>query len=456
MRRTAATVLLAMTLAGCGSLPNYGAAGSVSGQPLAATAAEASGFFWGVSTAGKQYEGGDTGSQWVKFEQAGKVPEPAGMAADGLQYYDTDAGLAHGMGLNAFRTSIEWSRIEPRPGYFDPNAVEYYHRFFASLRAHGLTPVVTLMHFSYPQWLDDEYGGWGGAQSVDQFAQYVDFVSREYAGQVNWWLTFNEPDIFVPGAYLTGNLAPGHHNPLEAMAVAKHFVQAHERAYTIIHQNEPDAHVSFNEYTAAYAIGSPEAAQPRTTQSLDLSDDNWMLDQVTSDSQGVGPLSLFHPGYLDFVAIDYYCKWQVKLPFPLTNDWSWDVYPKGFYNVLENYYHWFGLPVLVAENGIATDNLQPRTDGWNRSNFLVAHVLEMQKAMADGIPVLGYIHWSITDNWEWGSFSPRFGLYSVDCRDHDFRRVATPAVAVYKEIATHGGVTPDLIANNPPPPGTDL
>ncbi len=458
MHKTLAITLATAILAGCGAMTGSDGNGLSGASTLLAAASAGNGFMWGVSTAGEQYEGGDTTSQWPAFELAGKTSEPSGMAADGLAYYNSDAGLAQGMGLNGFRTSIEWSRIEPRPGYFDPAGVAYYHRFFASLRAHGLTPVVTLMHFTYPQWLDTQYGGWANAQSVDQFAQYVDFVSKEYRNDVSWWLTFNEPNVFVPGAYLTGNLAPGHHNPIEAAEVALHFVEAHERAYTIIHQNEPGAHVSFNEYTASYAIGSPHATLPTPSSGINLNDSDWMLHALAPAPQPGGtinPQSL-NLHYLDYVAIDYYCKWQLSIPFKFQMAWKWNIYPQGFYNVLENYHRWFGLPILVAENGLATRDLAPRSDGWTRSSFIVAHVQEMQKAMANGVPVLGYFVWSITDNWEWGSFSPRFGLYSVDCRDHDFRRIPTRSVGVYRQIATQGGVTPALEQEYPPPPGTQL
>ena len=131
--------------------------------------------------------------------------------------------------------------------------------------------------------------------------------------------------------------------------------------------------------------------------------------------------------------------------------WDWEIYPEGFSKALKYYHKLSGLPVLVAENGFSTKDLAPRADGWDRETFMVHHVREMQKAIADGVPVLGYIHWSITDNWEWGSFSPRFGLYSVDCRNQKFERVPTPAVEVYRKIIENDGVTPEMLNQYPRP-----
>jgi beta-glucosidase len=128
----------------------------------------------------------------------------------------------------------------------------------------------------------------------------------------------------------------------------------------------------------------------------------------------------------------------------------WEIYPEGFYHAIHNYYKSFRMPVLVAENGFATADLAERPDGWTRENYLVSHIKQMNRAIDEGIPMVGYFHWSITDNYEWGSYKPRFGLYTVDCRNRDFRRIPTPAVDVFRTIATEG-LTPELQARYPAP-----
>ncbi len=403
-------------------------------------------FLWGVSTAGYQYEGGNDASVWTRFETTGAVPMKCGRAADGIHQYEADLDRARAMGLNAFRTSIEWSRIEPRQGEIDPEGVAFYHRLFQSMHKRGLTPVVTLVHFSWPQWLEDDLGGWQNPHSLRAFSSYVDFVSKEYGPEVDWWLTFNEPTVVIAGGYATGQLAPGLKKPLLAAKVARHWVEAHKAAYDIIHCNDPKAMVGFNNYTGTYNVLGHDVIHfcvdnQRVSLSTGALDKPWL--ELADPMRGK---------HLDYIGIDYYCRW--RLPQAFTPAYTWEPDPSGFAQVIKNYHRVFRLPVLVAENGMATRNLQPRADGWTREAFLVQHVKSMQQAMREGIPVLGYIHWSITDNYEWGSYEPRFGLYSVECEKQDFRRVPTPSVAVYRDLVKSGGVTEALAARYPAPTNT--
>ena len=144
------------------------------------------------------------------------------------------------------------------------------------------------------------------------------------------------------------------------------------------------------------------------------------MDQVAGD-QG-------RKGTLDYASFDYYCRFKITLPFVFPRADTWEVYPEGFYKALHRYHDLYHLPVLVAENGMATWDLAPRADRWTRSAYTVAHVKQMQRAIAEGVPVLGYVHWSITDNYEWGTYDSRFGLYRVDVNDRSYDRSATPAV----------------------------
>jgi beta-glucosidase len=111
------------------------------------------------------------------------------------------------------------------------------------------------------------------------------------------------------------------------------------------------------------------------------------------------------------------------------------------YKAIKRYYAKYKLPVLIAENGMATRDGKPRADGWTRSRYLVTHLKQMQRAMAEGVPVMGYIHWSITDNWEWGSYTPTFGLYRVDARNQDWKRVPADGVDAFRAIVKSNGVT---------------
>lgn len=420
-------------------------------------------FLWGVSTSSQQWEGKTHGGIWEAFADAGRTEEKIGRAANGYELFEKDLDLAAGMGLNAFRTSIEWSRIEPEQGRIDPEGVRFYHRLFDGMRKRGLEPVVTLIHFTWPQWFE-KIGGWDSEAGVRAFCRFVDIVSREYGSKVDFWLTYNEPPVEIIAGYVLGASAPGYRNPLKALAVTRSWIRCHKLAYRIIHDNDPAAYVSWNNYTGTYRFGNfgdihalvegpagqegAGADAPSLLETLRGVETEW-LNEMAGTKRGRDVGGRGASKCLDYIGIDYYALW--RLPGGFTKPHLWEIHPEGFYDVIKNYYNWFKVPVLIAENGMATCDLAPRPDGWTREAFLVQHVKQMQRAIRDGYPVLGYIHWSITDNWEWGSFAPRFGLYSVDCRNGRFERVPTPSVDVYRSIVRAGGVTPDLEARYPAP-----
>ncbi|MFC1744286.1 family 1 glycosylhydrolase [Candidatus Riflebacteria bacterium] len=254
-------------------------------------------------------------------------------------------------------------------------------------------------------------------------------------------------------------------NPLLALKVSRNWIKSHHKAYEIIHKNDSVAYVSWNNYTGTYKLGglgislefqerkesrpwwaklfTKRDADEAGRKSAEQIEAQWQPDEGKKNNRGKKPRSL------DFIGIDYYCRWN--LPGSFTDADNWEIYPEGFYKVIKNYYNWFKVPVLVAENGMATRNLEPRSDGWTREAFMVQHVKQMQRAIKDGIPVIGYIHWSITDNYEWGTFDQRFGIYTVDCKNENFERIPTPAVEVYRNIVENNGVTPELERAYPDP-----
>jgi beta-glucosidase len=404
------------------------------------------GFLWAVATSGYQWEGGDDHTDWAKWQAAGHTRESVGHAADGWNRYIQDFDLAQAMGLNAFRISMEWSRIEPKPGLIDWEAVAHYHRMLAALHERGMEPIVTLLHSTYPAWLDAEAppgkSAWEMPSTVDAYVRYVAFVSKEFGPEIRYYLTFNEPTVMVEGGYLAGVWPPGKKDIPAFLRASGNLIKAHSRAYDVIHTNDPNAMVSFNNYAAAYQL----AFNPNNN-TIPAPGEDWFLDAignalVPSETDQFGHRRL----KLDYMAVDYYKRLSIPTQIIPPSPSAWHVYPAGMQDVLDRYYQAFHLPILIAENGLATDNGAPRADGWSRSRYLVDHVSEVQKAIARGIPVLGYTYWSLTDNYEWGSFDDRFGLYTVDCRHGNFTRVPTPAVETYKEIVSHHGVTPEIYA----------
>ena len=154
------------------------------------------GFLWGAATSAHQVEGNNTGNDWWAWEQAGRVRQPSGDAADHFHRFREDFDLAREIGHNAHRLSLEWSRIEPEPGRFDAAAIEHYREVLTALRERGIEPVVTLHHFTLPRWLAAR-GGWHGRDVEEHFVRYVECVLEEYRELVRWWITLNEPVVQV-------------------------------------------------------------------------------------------------------------------------------------------------------------------------------------------------------------------------------------------------------------------
>lgn len=432
------SILLMSLLIGCGRMPGLPAQGAAElARAKGVPGAEQpfpKGFLWGVATAGYQYEGHDTTSNWAAWETAGRAKEKSGPAIDHYHRFAEDLELARGMGLNAFRMSLEWSRIEPQRGQIDPEAVAHYHAVIDNALARGLTPVVTLSHFSYPAWLDAPLGGgpggWQSAETLVEFRRFVALAAREYGGKVRYWITLNEPNTLAINGYLLGIFPPGKRNPMAYREVLDRMIQAHRLAYAELHAVRPDARVSLNPFVFTQRSSSEaEGFNP---------DDTALLDGAMGRGASASPT-------LDYVAFDYYYPVSPgDLPKIPHHD-RWSVYPEGMYWVCKELYARYRLPLFVAENGMATDGDRPRPDHWTRSAFIVNHLAQLRRAMAEGIPVLGYMHWSLADNYEWGSFAPRFGLFAIDRRDTSLTRLRTEAVDTYQAIATANGLTPGLL-----------
>lgn len=454
-------------------------------------------FMWGVSSAGYQCEGDERNSQWAAWELAGKTKDKSGKAVDFYHRYEEDIKLAKAMGVNAFRLSIEWSRIEPARGQIDQEQLAYYKHLIETVRKYGMEPLVTLTHFTYPHWLDfdtdkDGLTGWEDPDTVDAYLNYVGLVGREMGTDVKYWITFNEPNIWLVLSHLAGKMPPGGKNPFGFLRAARNVLQAHARAYDRLHAINPAAMVSANIFQFQY---NPFAARSKTyaTSSTALSEQtirnfsnsDWMMESFEdgqfayethlrslfkpSDYSGApsrggaalgsnGPTALETTtvsllGRFDYVSFDYYYRFTtIEQVLHADEVWRMPIYPQGLYNVLMAYQRRFRKPIVIAENGIGLFNDQPRADGWKRGDTIVQHVAQVQKAIADGANVQGYYHWSITDNYEWGNYDARFGLYRVEAlKDSTLARIPTDGVAAYQAVIAAHGVTPELMQRYPGP-----
>ncbi len=446
-------------------------------------------FLWGVSSAGYQSEGNGRNSQWYYWELAGKTPDRSGKAVDFWNRYEEDILLAKDLGVNTFRLSVEWSRIEPHEGVIDYEALNHYKKIIQTVRRHGMEPLVTLLHFTYPHWLDfdgdrDGLTGWEDPDTVDAFLDYSALVARELSPDVRFWITFNEPNIWLPIAHLAGKTPPGKRNPISFLRAGYNVLQAHARVYDRIHGIRPDAMVSSNIFQFLFNPFAKSSVYANSVNALSadtieaFADTNWFMDALEQGefayqqhlpamfepSHFSGGLKAMNNGTVsllkrfDYVAFDYYYRFtKISQILKAEESWAMPMYPEGLYDVLMNYQKRFNKPIVIAENGMSTFNNEPRKDGWKRGDHIVQHVKEMKRAMADGANVIAYYHWSITDNYEWGSYSPRFGLYRVEVlSDPELKRIPTDGVEAYRAVIQANGVTPELLSRYPGPVGSRI
>ena len=372
-------------------------------------------FLWGVASAGFQCEGHAPDSNWRRYVDTHPEYDRYRDAADFYTRYPSDIALAADLGVGVYRLSIEWARVQPRPGEWSEDGFAFYDSVLDTLAAAGLRPMLTLDHWVYPGWAADR-GGWAHPAMPGDWLANARAVVDRYAGHNPLWVTFNEPTAYLANELRHGGLAP------TAIGMWQQgLTEAHNTIYDYIHHVQPGAQVTSN---VAYTAG---VAEPLTNGQL--------LDPLADR--------------LDYIGIDYYYGFtpQSILTGPPDLDalWTMPLQPEGIYYALAYYARRFpGKPLYVVENGIPTDNGAPRADGYTRADSLRDTVYWIQRARTDGMPVFGYNYWSITDNYEWGHYTPRFGLYTVDVTsDPDLTRRATDGVAAYRALTRAGGVAPD-------------
>ena len=503
-------------------------------------------FLWGVATSAYQHEGGINGpgeprNNWAWAESNHRV-EPSGIAADFWNRAEEDLARCRKLGLNSFRLSLAWERIQPvtdltpegpsvleTPPPFDEEALGRYAAILSACRREGLEPVVTLHHFTHPAWLGID--AWLDQNTIGHYLRFVEktvgylleAMPRDYGiAPVRWFLTINEPNLLAASTYFNGVFPAGEEtnkNPMQAVTCLSHLMEAHVLAYRLIHRL----------YSEHGMTGStaPKVSFNNYCSDLYWTDQAW-IDLLFAPSRGIGRHHLFpylwkqawtfeeafrkeelpirsrvrfwlgealkkihhlvayacsferawvrlldviydpdFPGApLDYIAIDYYdpfiahvLRWprwndlshkhrqhpmSVTPPFherlldSITNKWwDWRLLPEGlsfFIRILER----FDLPILIAENGMAhrshPGSDYGRRDKLLRSDYLRHHVGVVKKMRNEGWPLIGYLHWSLIDNYEWGSYAPRFGLFTRERKDVDFL-LDNPSATYTREIS---------------------
>jgi beta-glucosidase len=379
------------------------------------------GFLIGAASSAHQVEGNNIHNDWWHQEELGKVPK-SGLATDHWNRYEEDFDIAKQIGLNAMRISIEWSRIEPSEGQFDVAAIAHYKQVLNSLKKRNLTPMVTLFHFTLPQWMAEK-DGFANSHNIQYFVRYAQLIAEELGAEIELWNTINEPEVFTYMSSLAGIWPPFAKKPLRAFKQFRNLAKAHKLAYHAIKKILPNAQISIaknNVYNEAYRKNN--ILDKAAVWFQDWLGNYWFLNMIKNE--------------LDFIGLNYYFYHSLGVGFDgvkqrnLTgpkSDMGWRTFPEGIYHLIMELHKRYGKPIYITENGIANARDDMRQD------FIRQHLKWCSKAIANGAEVKGYFYWSLTDNYEWiDGYDPKFGLVEINYETQ--KRTIRPSAEIFKHI----------------------
>lgn len=416
-------------------------------------------FLWGTSTSAYQIEGNNRNNQWWKWEKETDLEESK-IACDHYHKYKEDIDLMSELGFNTYRFSIEWSRIEPEKGYFDEDEINHYRNIINYMKEKNIEPIPTVFHWTNPLWFMKE-GGWTKEENVDYFIELVRKLVNEF--EFDYWLTVAEPMGYAfnsclnnkwPPPYLANNKWPQQERNLEMVfKIASNLLKAHVNSYEIIHESSKGK-VGLVMAMNIFDSISDSALDKWAAEILDYIYNGVLLDSLKEGK----PKSLLSGDdfgdTLDFVGVNYFFRnmayfdknslaplddvFKIKTKeYCERSQMGWEVYPEGIYRVLMKVHERLGIPIMVTSNGIATN------DDLQRREFIVNHLKQIRKAMDSGVNVLGYMHWSFMDNFEWEfGFEPRFGLVEVDY--NTLKRNPRRSAYMYREIRKKNGIDSEI------------
>lgn len=399
------------------------------------------GFYWGAATASYQVEGGIENTDWAKAATEGRVPE-CGPACDHFNRYESDFDIAKELGHTAHRFSVEWARIEPEEGKFDPEAIAHYRRVLEALKQRNIKPFITIWHFTLPLWFA-ESGSFERQDSPDIFARYAAYVVQELGDLCEHFSTMNEPNVFGSNGWLRGSWPPfkrfaltdavsitnsGRMHDSQAekgvrpfftyLKVMKHLALAHNAAYKTIKKVSPQTEVSVVKHVIVFAANGNPFNQLKAA----LANYYWTKKFMNRTHR-----------YCDSIGLNYYFYTQFgdKRQWRKT-DMDWNFAPEHIYDALQML-HVYRKPVFVSEAGLAD------ADDSGRTEYITKQVTATWQAIQDGVDVRGHLYWSLMDNYEWAlGFGKRFGLVEVNYKT--LERAIRPSAYVYKEICEHNGI----------------
>ena len=441
-------------------------------------------FLWGAASAAHQIEGayledGKGMGIWDTFEQeTGYIirNENGNVACDHYHRYREDVAIMKELGLKSYRFSVSWPRVMPEGyGTVNEKGLQFYIDLVNELTEAGIEPMVTLFHWNLPTAIY-ELGGWENPQVVDWFEQYTDVVTTALGKKVKYWMTFNEPQLFIGAGLNAGVFAPFEKKSTEAlMRISKNVYLAHGKAVRIIRKNCQNSIVGMaptGEIVIPRDMNAESIERARKlsfsmkkesfTSSITWWSDPVFFGKIPEDAQAIfgeclpvlteeeweivtEPLDFYgfniYQGLEDLDSTEEYGPYAYSGSPKTSMDWN--VTPEVLYWSCRFLYERYGKPIMITENGMSSFDwvsLDGKVHDPNRIDFLHRYLRSIKDAVSEGIPVLGYQYWSIMDNFEWiNGYDKRFGLVYVDYRTQ--KRTIKDSACWYRDvIATNGEI----------------
>jgi beta-glucosidase len=442
-------------------------------------------FVWGAAAASYQIEGAafahDKGlSVWDMFcRKPGMVwnGQTGDIACDHVQRYREDVALMKQIGLQAYRLSVSWPRLIPNGvGTVSEHGLDFYDRLIDELLAAGIKPWITLFHWDYPLALYHR-GGWLNRDTVEWFGEFADVVARRFSDRVRNWMTLNEPQVFIGAGHHEGRHAPGDRLRFaEVLLAGHHALLAHGRSVQAIRAASTQpvrigfAPVGMVKIPATDSAEDREAAREAAfaVNAETAWTNSWWMDPVFLGSYpeeglrffgaqvpriAAGDLELISEP-VDFCGVNIYQGQHVRagaagpevvpppVGFPITA-FEWLVTPEAMYWGCRLLWERYQKPIVITENGISSRDwrsLDGKVHDPQRIDFMARHLIELRRALADGVPIDGYFHWSLIDNFEWAhGYKHRFGLIFCDYPTQE--RVLKDSAHWYRELIASNGAT---------------
>lgn len=381
-------------------------------------------FLWGAATSAHQVEGGNH-NQWSVWEQENaktlaakadyhKADLPkweeikaeannpdnylSGKSIDHYNLYEKDFDILKKMNMNSFRFSIEWSRIEPKEGVWNAEAIQHYKEYIKALKHRDIEPVMTLFHFTVPVWFAEK-GGFEKRANIKYFIRFANKVLKDIGTHVRYVVTINEPEIYATQSYLEGNWPPNKTSKVTMLKVYNNLAAAHNEVAKLAHSTSRRYKVGLAK-NVAYHYPGDDAKLTRATAKAAHMPDDMFLRKIKKHTDWIG---------LNYYFSNRYYGYRAHNPNEMQSDLGWDMQPENIQHVLERLFVKYGKPIIVTENGVAD-----RDDEY-RQWWITKTLRAMDAALQNGVPIVGYLHWSLLDNFEWAEGKwPRFGLIEVD------------------------------------------